>query len=563
MAKIATEGEGQGKRPDEARLAAWRAWLQGVPSRSAVDRYLSEERGVGQSARALIGRTRRDLTLYARVRGRADLADAIARGHPRRARDRDAALRAVELLRGVPVPVPDVSDAVESWLSTRVARVLGAARIRTLAELTVRVPRRRMWWAGIAGLGRAGASEVEALFAAHPGLTEGARSLIRISNSDVCPWEQIVVPSDLDGSRGAFRSPQGASSLAANNDYEAVQAWLSLQESAATTRSYRKEAERLMLWAILERGRPLSSLTTEDAIAYRAFLRRPSPSSRWVGPARPRTDHNWRPFTGSLSPRSAAHALVVLNAMYRWLREQQYLLANPFSGVRVRGQQTASLDRNRSFSDPEFRLIRVLADGLSPQWGKPAVVRLCFVLDFAYATGLRISELVAATLGAIHTDDHGDTWLRTVGKGGRVGRVALPPLARDALDRYLISRGLYVSRELWVPSTHLIGSLEAERGITASRLWGIMRRFFLSAASSLESERPALAEKLRRATPHWLRHTHATHLLDGGADLRSVRDNLRHASVSTTSLYLHAEDALRARQIGDRFPRPRSTWPKS
>jgi len=61
--------------------------------------------------------------------------------------------------------------------------------------------------------------------------------------------------------------------LEANNDYEAINAWLGLHESTETHRAYRKEAERLMLWAILERGKALSSLTTENATACRAFLR--------------------------------------------------------------------------------------------------------------------------------------------------------------------------------------------------------------------------------------------------------------------------------------------------
>jgi integrase len=74
----------------------------------------------------------------------------------------------------------------------------------------------------------------------------------------------------------------------------------------------------------------------------------------------------------------------------------------------------------------------------------------------------------------------------------------------------------------------------------------------------VEEGSPALAEKLRRATPHWTRHTHATHLLEGGAELTTVRDNLRHASLATTSMYLHTDDARRARQVADRFAVPRS-----
>lgn len=53
-----------------------------------------------------------------------------------------------------------------------------------------------------------------------------------------------------------------------------------------------------------------------------------------------------------------------------------------------------------------------------------------------------------------------------------------------------------------------------------------------------------------------MRHTHATHLLDSGAELTTVRDNLRHASIATTSMYLHADDAPRARQVGERFGAP-------
>jgi hypothetical protein len=73
--------------------------------------------------------------------------------------------------------------------------------------------------------------------------------------------------------------------LRASNDYEAVQGWLSRHEAPATQRAYRKEAKRLILWAIVERGVALSSLATEDTVAYRDFLRQPSPRGRWIGEA--------------------------------------------------------------------------------------------------------------------------------------------------------------------------------------------------------------------------------------------------------------------------------------
>lgn len=83
-----------------------------------------------------------------------------------------------------------------------------------------------------------------------------------------------------------------------------------------------------------------------------------------------------------------------------------------------------------------------------------------------------------------------------------------------------------------------------------------MKRFFATAAAVVEDGGPALAEKLRRANPHWTRHTHATHLLNGGAELTTVRDNLRHSSLATTSMDLHADDVRRAKQVADQFGAP-------
>src|SRR5439155_13248895 len=108
-----------------------------------------------------------------------------------------------------------------------------------------RIPRRRRWWAVIPGLGAAGARQIEAFFAAHPQLTERARALVVVdAPEDVVPWERLVVPHEVDGSRGTFRAPRATCTLGADNDYEAVQAWLSLHESGPTQRAYRKEADR-------------------------------------------------------------------------------------------------------------------------------------------------------------------------------------------------------------------------------------------------------------------------------------------------------------------------------
>lgn len=548
--------------PSTAALAALRAWYAGLSARAAVAQYLGQDKASGQSSRAMLGDIRRQLARYARTRHREDLAGLMEHPAAERAQHARAVMDAIEALRRLPAPTPLVTDDVERWLPARAARAIKAHGFKTLAELTVRIPRRRRWWTVVPGLGATGARQVEGFFAAHPHLTQQARALVPVAaQHDVVPWERLYVPQEVDGSHGTFRAPKATCTLDANNDYEAVQAWLALHESTATQRAYRKEAERLILWAVVERGRALSSLTTEDAVAYRAFLRHPAPRGRWIGPARPRSSPEWRPFTRGLSARSVAYALSVLGAMFRWLIQQRYALANPFAGIKVRGASGSEpLAATRVFGEGEWAVIQAVAQGLEwgHGWQAPAAQRLRFVLDFAYATGLRIGELVSATLGQIELDPHGDHWLHLVGKGSKAGKVALPPLARAALDRYLVQRGLPTTRARWAPRTPIVGSLDQDdaAGITAARLWSVMRRFFIKVAEVIEAESPATAEKLRRASPHWMRHSHATHALARGAELTTVRDNLRHASIATTSIYLHGDEVKRAKQMGAAFAAP-------
>lgn len=543
--------------PDDAELAALRAWYAGLDARTAVARYLGERKAPGMSARGMLGRIRRALVAFATSRHRPDLAQTF---DERPAAAADTVAHSIETLRNLLTPEPHIADDIGDWLPSRVVAALQAHGIWTLADLTVRIPRRRRWWLTIAGLGTAGARQVEAFFAAHPALTERARALVAaVPSGPIVPWEQLRLPHEVDGSHGQFRAPRHVCLLKASNDYEALQSWLSLHESITTRRAYRKEAERLILWAIVERGCALSSLTTDDAIAYRTFLRRPTPRDRWIGPSRSRQSVELRPFSGPLSTRSAAYALTVLAALFRWLVEQRYVLANPFAGVKARGSAKAGLDVTRGFTEGEWLLLRTIADGLewSYGWSEAAAQRLRFLLDFGYATGLRAGELTGATLGHIHTDEHGDHWLHLVGKGGKTGKVALPTLARMALDQYLVQRRLPVTRERWDPATVIVASLAGDgTGIETTRLGRVLRRFFALVADTIRDERPAMAEKLRRASPHWLRHTHASLALARGTELIMVRDNLRHSSISTTSIYLHGDEVKRARQFDQAFGAP-------
>ncbi|MEK7889164.1 phage integrase family protein [Burkholderia contaminans] len=552
--------------PDLASLAALRAWHAGLTARAAVERYLPHRKADGQSSRGLLSRIRRQLVACAAARRRDDLIPLFT--HPAADRTRHAArvVTALDVLRTTPIPAPQPTDPVTHWLPPRIVRALAAAGVDSFADLLVRMAHRQGWWLAMPGLGRQGAHRVATFVAAHSNLAQRAAALVPYETATVqlIPrWSLDALPADLDGSRGRFRAPPDTCGLAAANDHQAIEAWLVLHEGTHTVRAYRREAERLLLWAIVERRQPLSSLTTDDAIAYRAFLRHPTPAARWIGPPRPRTTPAWRPFTGHLTARSAAHALAILRALFGWLVDQHYVVLNPFAGVTVRGGAArAPFDTGRALTGREWKIVRAAADQVERTgWTAPAAERLRFVLDFGYATGLRAQELVAATLGGITADARGALWLQVTGKGAKSGRVALPPLARDALRRALKARGLPVMRTRWHPATPLVAALNAERrgerhaGISATRLRQVLGEFFRETAERANARHPALAEKLRHASPHWLRHTHATHALDAGVELVVVRDNLRHASVATTSNYLHNEETKRARQVSAAFQR--------
>ena len=162
--------------PDADALAALRAWYEGASSRDAASRYLGGGRlGQGQSARGVISKIRRQLALYARHRQRADLATLFeCQAHKRRHHAR-ATTQAVETLRTLPLPTPQIGDDITRWLPDRAVRVLHAAGIRTLADLTVRIPRRRQWWSAVPEA-RPGQCKADRGILCRASSTHGARS---------------------------------------------------------------------------------------------------------------------------------------------------------------------------------------------------------------------------------------------------------------------------------------------------------------------------------------------------------------------------------------------------
>jgi integrase/recombinase XerD len=149
-----------------------------------------------------------------------------------------------------------------------------------------------------------------------------------------------------------------------------------------------------------------------------------------------------------------------------------------------------------------------------------------------YGGGLRVSELAGLKLAAVRTKEG---FIRITGKGGKERLTPLNPAARTALDAYLAVRGNFVP-ESDANNKFVFASRGAEGFLTRRRFDQLLKALALKAGLD-----PA------KVSPHVLRHAFATHLVEGGADLRSVQTLLGHADIATTQIYTHvARDRLSA-----------------
>jgi Site-specific recombinase XerD len=192
--------------------------------------------------------------------------------------------------------------------------------------------------------------------------------------------------------------------VSATNDLDAVRAWLSNYADTRTTfDNYRKEAERLLLWAVVQLGKPLSSLTHEDLLLFKGFLVDPQPAARWVsstGGKFPRGDERWRPFNGPLSPASQRQALIILNAMFTWLVNAGYLRGNPMALLRQRAKRTAPRV-TRYLSTSLWDEVKVFVEQLPRETAdeRAYYARSRWLTTLFYLQGMRISKSRAGKWG--------------------------------------------------------------------------------------------------------------------------------------------------------------------
>ena len=174
--------------------------------------------------------------------------------------------------------------------------------------------------------------------------------------------------------------------------------------------------------------------------------------------------------------------------------------------------------------DEVSRLLDAAAVGVASGPAASLGLRDRALLEFLYGTGARISEAVGATIDDLELES---ATVVLHGKGGRSRRVPIGGYATDAVQAYLVrGRPALVAKGWGTPAVFLNG-----RGGPLSRqsAWTVLRR--AAAAAGLPVDGP------RAVSPHTLRHSYATHLLDGGADVRVVQELLGHASVTTTQVY--------------------------
>lgn len=385
------------------------------------------------------------------------------------------------------------------------------------------------------------------------------------------PIDDLVVVDALSGRAGTNRSG-GHRQIAADTDREAVLAWLArFADNPNTLANSRREAERLLLWAWVELGKPLSSLTHEDLLVYQRFLADPQPAERWVMPPGrklPRSHPLWRPFAGPLSPASSRQALVVVNSLFSWLVQAGYLAGNPLSLARHRRSKSAP--RPTRLLDTElWDVVKATINAMPLETARERAThaRARWVFSLFFLCGLRISEIVGNTMGNFFTrsDRSGQErwWIEVLGKGDKTRLVPATSELMIELSRYRRAVGLpalpqagertpLVLAVSWRAAVKASSDFKAPQALTRAAVHGIVKDVFKDAAQRLESDgqsSPARVERLRTASAHWLRHTAGSRMADGDTDLRHVRDTLGHASISTTSIYLHVEDDDRHRAI--------------
>jgi len=351
------------------------------------------------------------------------------------------------------------------------------------------------------------------------------------------------IPEVHLGTRGVFRERVRPCTISAENDIEAIDAWLGTLNSVSTKRAYKKEIFRLLLWASTKKNKPISSLTEQDYIQFEAFLKNPTPRYEWCGPrARAGTD-KWRPMVEPLTNESAYQALTVIHAMLNYLTQRGYLSICPIY-KRRKPDSLQSGAPKIAFTSEEKTLLFTLIDEM-PEDTKQKIYlkgRLRVTTVLFIAVGLRRAEIVALNMGDVLIKSvaggRSIVGLSILGKGDKRDFI---PLSQEALAEVIRWRHLLGFAEDFplseIDKKHPLVPSHSGRRLTVNPIYNSLKALFELASS--ECNDPISKVRFSEATPHTLRHTGIT---DVGyqADIRTQSKFARHSNINTTiSIYDH------------------------
>ena len=276
--------------------------------------------------------------------------------------------------------------------------------------------------------------------------------------------------------------------------------------SRTTRDSYRID---LALFTGFLKSRRIAALTDVQPVHIREFL-------QWLRARR--------------TPATVARKLAAVKGLFRFLEGQRVIAKSPTAFIET-PRLWRRLPQTLSVQEVERLLNSVTRDGLG--------MRDLAMLELLYGAGLRVSELVALDPGSVNFDAG---FLRCIGKGNKERIVPLGRSAAGALTRYLAAeRPRLVDKR---PDAAALFVNRRGGRLTRQRVWQLLRRY---AKAGLIS---------KTIGPHTLRHSFATHLLERGADLRTVQELLGHANIATTQRYTHV-DRARLKTVHEQFhPRP-------
>jgi len=273
--------------------------------------------------------------------------------------------------------------------------------------------------------------------------------------------------------------------------------------------------DQFLNYLLVEKGLAQKTLEaySRDIIRYSSFLAENNSTAFSEEDAPLILKHLILLRKNGLQARSRARHLVAIRGFYRFLVQEKILRNDP---TRLIDLPKSGLKLPHVLSREEIELLLK-----APDIRKPIGLRDAAMLELLYAAGLRVSELINLKLQDINLEAG---FVRIFGKGSRERVVPIGSHAREKVSTYLKA---VRSRRLKQTTSPYLFIARAARPMTRQGFWKLLRRYALQAGLK------------KKITPHSLRHSFASHLLEGGADLRAVQVMLGHVDISTTQIYTH------------------------